>query len=100
MFKKRRGIKISYNAQGLIYFKCMNIKELPEEEQQRIRALCDEIAGEYSGALFTILTDDTKNIHAVAMQHCTSESQLYRFRKKFYERYASYLIHKKHQLRG
>lgn len=87
MFKKRRGIKIPYNEQGLIYFTCMNIKKLSEEQQQRIRALCDEVAGEYSEALYTMLTDDTKNIHAVAMQYYVSESLLYLYRKKFYEHF-------------
>ena len=91
MFKKRRGIKIPYNEQGLIHFTCMNIKKLSDEEQQRIKAICDEVAGEYSQALFVMLTDDTKNVHTVAIQYYLSTSQLYRFRKKFYERYASYL---------
>lgn len=87
MFKKRRGIKVPYNKQGLIYFTCMNFKNLPEDKQNNIVNLCREVAGEYADALLLLLTDDTKNIHAVAMRYYTSESQLYRFRKRFYERY-------------
>lgn len=94
MFKKRRGIKLPYNEQGLIYFTCMNIKYLSEEEQQKILNLCREVAGEYAEALYIMLTDDTKNVHAVALQHYTSESQLYRYRNKFYDRYKTYLIQK------
>ena len=36
MFKKRRGIHIPYNKQGLIYFTCVNIDEMPEEIQNKI----------------------------------------------------------------
>ena len=85
MFRKKRGIKIPYNKQGLIYFTCLNIKTLSEDEQRRVQDLCDEVAGEHAKALYTMLTDDTKNVHAVAMQYYISESQLYRYRKKFYE---------------
>lgn len=94
MFKKRRGIKMPYNEQGLIYFTCMNIKCLSEEEQQIILNLCREVAGEYAEALYTMLTDDTKNVHAVARLYFTSESLLYLYRRRFYERYKAYLIQK------
>ena len=87
MFRKRRGIKLPYNKQGLIYFTCMNIKSLPEAEQKRIADLCREVAGEHAEALYTLVTDDTKNIYAVAMQHYVSESLLYLYRKRFYERW-------------
>ena len=87
MFKKRRGIKLPYNVQGLIYFTCMNIRSLPIEKQTRILNLCYEVAGEHGEALYTMLTDDTKNIHGVAMQYYISESQLYAYRRKFYEKF-------------
>lgn len=87
MFKKRKGIKVPYNKQGLIYFTCMNIKNLPEEKQEEIKTLCKEVTEEYADALYTLLTDDTLNIYAVARRYYIGESQLYQFRKKFYERY-------------
>lgn len=37
MFKKRRGIHIPYNRQGLIYFTCMNIRDMPED----IKKMCE-----------------------------------------------------------
>ena len=43
MFKKRRGIHIPYNKQGLIYFTCMNIKDMPEVVQQKVLNLCVEV---------------------------------------------------------
>lgn len=85
MFKKRRGIHISYNKQGLIYFICMNINDMPEDVQQSILKLCIKVSGRYYKALYTILTDDTKNIHNVAMNYNISETQLYLYRKNFYE---------------
>lgn len=85
MFKKKRGIKIPYNKQGLIYFTCMNIRSQPAETQEKIKRLCREVAGDYYDALFAMLTDDTKNVNAVSMKYYISESQLYLYRKKFYE---------------
>ena len=84
-----------YNEQGLIYFTCMNIKKLPKEEQQRIRSLCYEVAGDYAEALYMLLTDDTKNVNAVSMRYYLSSSQLYEYRRRFYERYAEHLGFKK-----
>lgn len=84
-FKKRKGVHIPYNKQGLIYFICVNIKEMPEDVQQKVLNLCIEVGGQYYKALYTMLTDDTKNVHAVAMEFHLSETQLYHYRKKFYE---------------
>lgn len=87
MFKKRKGIHIPYNKQGLIYFTCMNIKDMPEDIRRKILNLCTEIAKENSRALYTLLTDDMKNIHAVSSEFYISETQLYVYRKKFYEQW-------------
>lgn len=84
-FKKRRGVHIPYNKQGLIYFTCVNVKDMPEEVQKKILNLCIEVAGEHYAALYTMLTDDTKNVHGIAMEYHLSETQLYHYRKKFYE---------------
>ncbi len=87
MFKKRRGIHIPYNKQGLIYFTCMNVKDMPEDVQQKILNLCIEVGGQHYRALYTMLTDDSKNIHGVAMDFHISETQLYLYRKNFYEKW-------------
>lgn len=87
MFKKRRGIHIPYNRQGLIYFVCMNVKDMPEETQQKIFDLCVEVSGCHYEALYALITDDTVNIHGVATQYRISETQLYYYRKKFYEKF-------------
>lgn len=85
MFKKRRGIKVPYNTQGLIYFTCVNYRDFPEEVLQKIVRLCDEIGKEHSEVLFEVMTNSSKSIRALAMDYHISETQLYHYRKKFYE---------------
>lgn len=85
MFKKRRGIKLPYNKQGLIYFTCINHKDMPEQVEEKIKSLCDDIGKEHSEVLFEVMTNGSKSIRALAMDYHISETQLYYYRKKFYE---------------
>ena len=85
MFKKQRGIQIPYNKQGLIYFTCVNIKDMPEDIQEKIVHLCEEIGKENAEALFEVVTNSSKSIRSLAMEYNISEMGLYRYRKKFYE---------------
>lgn len=85
MFKKRRGIHIPYEQQGLIYFTCVNHRDMPEEIQEKIQRLCDEVGKEYSEVLYRVVTDTNKSIRALALEYRISETQLYHYRKKFYE---------------
>ena len=52
MFKKMRGCPLSYDKQGYIYFLCKNYSSLPQPTQDKIKRLCDDVAAEYSSALF------------------------------------------------
>lgn len=85
MFKKRRGIKLSYNKQGLIYFTCMNYKDMPDDVLKKIKRLCDEVGEEHARVLFEVMTNSNKSIRALALEYHISEMSLYRYRKKFYE---------------
>lgn len=85
MFKKRRGIHSPYNKQGLIYFTCMNYDDMPEHIQDKIKNLCQEVGKEHADVLFAVVTDSTKSIRALSMEYHISETQLYYYRKKFYE---------------
>ena len=85
MFKKRRGIHIPYNKQGLIYFTCVNYKDLPEDIQKKILNLCEEVGKEHEDVLFKVVTNSNKSIRSLAIEHHISERSLYRYRKKFYE---------------
>ena len=84
MFKKKRGIKLHYNTQGLIFFICLDYKNQPQAMQKKILNLCLTIGGENWQMLFNILTT-SKSIITIAEEHHASESVLYRLRKKFYE---------------
>ena len=85
MFKKRRGIQLPYNKQGLIYFTCVNIKDMPLDVQEKIINLCNEVGKEHAGVLFEVVTNSSKSIRSLSMEYHISETQLYYYRKKFYE---------------
>ena len=59
MFKKRRGIRLPYNKQGLVHFACINAKDnMSEADRENLKTLCTETAGEYADALYEFVTDD------------------------------------------
>lgn len=84
MFKKMKGVNVTYVQQGLIYFCCRNYTNEPAEMQRRIVRLCMETAGIDWAALKDTVTTG-KSIRLIAMEHSISESVLYRLRKRFYE---------------
>lgn len=87
MFKKRKGIHIPYNKQGLIYFICVNVKDMPEEVQQKILNLCIEVGKEDYKALYEVVTNDKKSILSISLEYFLSEKKLYSLRKEFYEKW-------------
>lgn len=62
---------------------------MPENIQKKVLNLCIEVGGDYYQALYAMLTDDTKNVHGIAQEFHISETQLYYYRKKFYEQWQS-----------
>ena len=85
MFKRKRGIYLPYNRQGLIYFTCMNIKSQPKETQEKIKSLCTYVAGDDSPALLELLTNDRKSVLSISLERYIPEKRLYAYRKEFYE---------------
>lgn len=85
-FKKMRGCRLSYEKQGYIYFACRNYAVLSGEAKKKIHRLCDEVGGEYSDALFAVLTT-SKSVRTAAIEYHISERLLYNLRVKFYERW-------------
>lgn len=85
MFKKRRGIKLPYNKQGLIYFTCVNYRSMPIHIQDKIMRLCHEVGKENAEVLFEVMTDSSRSVRSLAIEYHISERNLYRYRKKFYE---------------
>ena len=85
MFKKRRGINLPYEKQGLIYFNCINYDDMPDDVQDKIVNLCNKVGKEHSEVLFEVMTNKEKSIRELAIEYYISERQLYNYRKKFYE---------------
>lgn len=83
-FKMLRGVRLSYNQQGRIYFTCKNYLRESGETQKYIERLCSEAGGEYAPALFELLTSENATVPAVAMRHFMSDATLSRCRKRFY----------------
>lgn len=87
LFRKRRGIHIPYNKQGLIYFTCVNVKDMPEDVQQKILNLCIEVAGQDYKALYEVVTNDRKSVLSISLEYFINEKRLYKLRKEFYEKW-------------
>ena len=68
----------------MIRYTCLNFSSQPEWMQEKIRRLCDECGGQYSSALFAVMTT-RQSMTEIAMKNYISESALYRLRKQFYE---------------
>lgn len=86
-FRKYKGIRLSYEKQGLIYFTCRTYYSQPPAVQEKILRLCTKASRENPYALFVLLTTG-KNTTAVALQfNIASENTLYNARRRFYEQW-------------
>ena len=83
-FKKLRGVNLPEEKQGLIRYTCLTCGEQPKHVQKKIQRLCQMCGGAESAALREVMCTK-RSITAIALDHCVSESQLYRARKQFYE---------------
>ena len=94
MFKKQRGIRLSYYKQGLVYFLCANFHSLPKSYRDLICKLCVDVGGADSDALFALLTKPEFSVSGISIQFYVSEKKLYNLREKFYlefwERYQNF----------
>ncbi len=84
-FKKRRGVRRTYDEQGLIYFTCKTYRQQPREMQEKIRELCERAGGENAEALFVFLTTHVSRERILEEYHIGSETTLYRAIKRFFE---------------
>jgi len=83
MFKKLRGIDLSYERQGLTRFTCLTYDDQPQEVKDRILNICIQCAGDKYQALFELMTT-SKSVVSIAQKHFISESTIYNLRRKFY----------------
>ena len=82
-FRYKRGIPMDYEEQGYIYFTSRRYRELPGQQQEKIRRLCREAGGDYAEALFEFVTTDSGAVE-VCGKYFLSESTLERAVKKYY----------------
>ena len=82
-FRFKRGIPVSYEEQGYIYFTSRRYRELTPGQQEKIRRLCREAGREHADALFAFVTTDS-GAEAVCTKYYISESTLERVVKRYY----------------
>ena len=89
-FRYKRGIRVSYKRQGMIFFTLQNVRALPPAKQEKLRQLCREAGGEYDEALWEYLTSE-KGYVGVSIDHNLSQATLFRCVKRFYEAFPKVL---------
>lgn len=85
-FRYKKGIRVPYRRQGLIYFTMLASGELPKEKREKLRRLCMTVAGGHDEALWDLLTTEDGYV-AVSLRHNVSQETLFRLRKRFYEEF-------------
>ena len=83
-FKYRRGIRLSYERQGYIFFLCRRFSALAPEQRDAIRALCRSAGGQYERALLRYLTTSA-GMQRVCSEEHIGTATLWRCVKRFYE---------------
>lgn len=94
LFKKIRSVLLPYEVQGYIWFLCRTVNRQPAAVRDRLRDMCDFIAGMDSEALWAMLTDKNRTVSRISMDYYIPEKRLYRMRKEFYETYAARYLKK------
>ena len=83
MFKKLRGIDLSYEWQGFTRFACLTYNDQSQEMKDKILNLCITCGKDKYQALFELMTTQ-KSAVSIARRYFVSETILYRLRRKFY----------------
>jgi DNA-binding phage protein len=83
-YRFKRSVHRPDAEQQYIYAVSRMYRRLPQEQQARIRALCDETGGEYSRELLVFVTTD-RSATSVCAEYPISKQTLYRAVSKYYE---------------
>lgn len=83
MYRFKRGIPVSYDRQGYIYFLCKRYKRLGKAERALIRECAEDAGGMYKDAIVEFVTG-SKGAVAICDKFYISESTLERAVKRFY----------------
>ena len=82
-FRYKESIPVDYNAQGYIYFLCINYEKLPAEMKRLIRETARKAGGEYSRALLEFVTTAHGSAE-ICTKHYLCERTLWRAVQDFY----------------
>lgn len=82
-FRYRRGLGLSYQRQGLIYFTSRTYAEQPKRVRDKIEQLCRDCGGAYWAALFEFVTSDAGAV-SICGRHHISQATLYRAVQAYY----------------
>ena len=83
-FKRIRSINLPEWKQGELFYRLKGFQEMPSDEKRRVHKLCRQCAGEHADALFEFLTTYKTSVK-ISVDHYVSQTQLYTYRKRFYE---------------
>lgn len=84
MFRYKPGINVSYERQGVIYFRSLLYSELGAAEREEIRGLCRKAGGEHWKALLEFVTTE-EGADRVCERNYLSRRTLYRAVGRYYE---------------
>ena len=89
-FKKMRGLPLTYNEQGYIYFVCKTYYSQPQETQEKIKRVCAAVAhGRYTDVVFKLMTG-SKGMQVLSLDEGVSVRSLYGLRAEFYMKWNKY----------
>lgn len=82
-FRFRKGLGISYDKQGLIFFTSRTYDEQNERVRRKIEQLCQAAAGEHWRALLCYVTTNAGTV-VVCQRYHISEATLCRAVRRYY----------------
>lgn len=89
-FKYKKGIPVSYDKQGYVYFTSKRYREFSQEDQKTIRDLCKMSAGYHWQAILEFVTTDA-NATYIENKHHISHATLYRYVQRYYVQFPNKL---------
>ena len=85
-FKYKKGMGLSYERQGYIYFMCRNWNKLTDEQREKIKFCADNDAAPYGDAVLYHVTTGASLTETTA-KYFLGINTLYRALEKFYKRF-------------
>ena len=82
-FRYHKGMGVSYDRQGQIYFTLRHYSELSPEQQERIAQTAAAVCNGFDDLVLDYCTSDM-DYKAACVKHHAAESVLYRYVARFY----------------